>query len=68
MTKRMVGGLLILAAVSYLVDTILRITVPDVAADASTFIMVPEFIGEIALALWLVVRAGRMRFPDNADA
>lgn len=63
---KILGVLLVFAAVGYVLDTILKVLVPEFAATVAPVVMVPEFIGEMVFAVWLVIRAGRM--PDAASA
>jgi hypothetical protein len=53
---RFLGVLLGLAGASYIVNSIALIAVPSVASLLFPWILVPAFIGELALALWLLVK------------
>jgi len=58
---KLVGILLVIAGLGYAADSFILFLVPDYVATAALF----TFVGELVLALWLVIR-GRT-IPDTAD-
>jgi hypothetical protein len=53
---RVLGLLMIAAGLSYLVNSVALILAPEFAAAIFPAILLPAFIGESAVALWLVVK------------
>lgn len=53
---RVLGVLLAIAGLCYLTNAFLTFLVPAFAADLLPYILVPSFIGEASLSLWLLVR------------
>jgi hypothetical protein len=53
---RTVGILMAFAGACYLVNSFVRFLAPPVAASLFPGILIPPFVGELALALWLLVR------------
>jgi hypothetical protein len=52
---RLVGVLMILAGLCYLVNSFALFVAPAVAATLYPFILLPCFVGELAMALWLLL-------------
>jgi len=57
---KVLGALLLLAGASYLLDSILTILVTGYEGPVAVAVAVPEFIGEMALAVWLVIKGARV--------
>jgi len=53
---KLLGVLLLLAGASYLVNSFALILAPDIAAALFPAILVPAFVGELCLAVWLLVK------------
>lgn len=58
---KLVGILLVIAGLGYAADSFIGFLVPDYVATAALF----TFVGELVLALWLVIRGKTI--PDPAD-
>lgn len=58
---KVVGILLVIAGLGYAADSFILFLVPDYVAVAALF----TFVGELVLALWLVIRGKKI--PDTAD-
>jgi len=61
---KVIGILLILAAIAYVADSCLRILLSDYAqfeALFQTMFSLPEFIGELLLFVWIFFRGGKMK-------
>ncbi len=52
---RIIGGLITLAGLCYLINSFALFLAPDFAASLFPFILLPSFVGELCLALWLTV-------------
>lgn len=52
------GVLLVLAGVGYVVNTFSLILAPDLAARLFPWILLPAFVGELAMAIWLLWKGG----------
>jgi hypothetical protein len=53
---------LIIAGAMYMLDTVARYILPDYDAYASIFLLlvaIPSILGEMSLAIWLLLRGGR---------
>lgn len=53
---KLIGGLLMVAAVGYLLDFFTAFLAPAVQADITGIVLAPAVIGESALCLWLLAR------------
>lgn len=53
---RPVGWALVLAGVCYAANVVVRFVAPDVASQLFPWVMLPGFLSETALALWLTLR------------
>ena len=53
---KLLGLLLVLAGLGYLVNSFALILAPALAAQLSPAVLVPAFVGELALSLWLIVK------------
>jgi len=62
-TPKLLGVLLLVAGAAYVVANVGKILVPEFGATMDTVAAAPAAIGELAFALWLLVRAGRL--PDG---
>jgi uncharacterized membrane protein len=63
------GGLIVLAALGYLIESFTFFLVPEYEPIASTIVLVTAVVGEMVLALYLVVRGvkkGRPAGPEGA--
>ncbi len=59
---KLIGVFLIVAGVMYMIDTLAHFMLTDYKAYASVFlamVSVPSIIGEMALAIWLLLKGGR---------
>jgi hypothetical protein len=61
------GGLIVLAAVGYLTESFTFLLVPAYEPIASTIVLVTAVVGEMALALYLVVRGVRTQPPATSE-
>lgn len=62
---RVLGGLLVVAAVGYLADTLARTLLADYAAFEGVFtavVFTPAFVAELSFCLWLLVKG--VRIPE----
>ena len=57
---RILGGLLIVASFSYLIDSLGIILLPNYPEIITTVLAAPMFIGEVAIIVWLVLKAGKI--------
>jgi hypothetical protein len=55
------GALLILAGLCYIVNTFAQILSPGAAAAMFPIILLPAFIGELAVCLWLLIKGVNVR-------
>lgn len=62
------GGLIVLAAFGYLTESFTFFLVPAYASIASTIVVVTAVIGEMALALYLVVKGVKSQPPATSEA
>jgi hypothetical protein len=62
------GILVVLAAFGYLTESFTFLLVPAYESFASTVVLVTAVVGEIALALYLVVRGVRPQQPTTPEA
>ncbi|MQA79144.1 MAG: DUF4386 family protein [Streptosporangiales bacterium] len=58
---RLIGVLMIAAGVCYFVNSLASILAPSVSNVLFPWILLPPFVGELSLALWLVVKGVRVR-------
>ncbi len=56
---KILGVLLVAAFLSYLIDSIAVLFLPIYPAIIDQVLMVPEFIGELAIVVWLAFRGGK---------
>lgn len=56
---RVLGALLVAAGAAYLVNSVALLLAPALAARLFPAVLVPAFVGELAFALWLTLRARR---------
>lgn len=61
---RFLGVLLFIASAGYLIASIGKILIPSAAGTLDAVVAAPVAIGELAFAVWLLVRAARL--PDAA--
>ncbi len=52
---RFIGGLITLAGICYLINSFAMFLSPEFAQSLFPFILLPSFVGELCLALWLTV-------------
>ena len=62
------GGLVALAAVGYLTESFTFFLLPTYEPIASTIVLVTAVVGEIVLALYLVVKGVRVEQPTTPEA
>lgn len=66
---RLLGVLMQIAGLSYLVNSFAQILAPGVAAMLLPAILLPAFIGETSLCLWLIVKGVNVpKWQDKANA
>ena len=53
---RFLGGVLAVAGIFYIANTMIRVVAPDLAGPLYPWILLPGFLGETTLALWLLIR------------
>lgn len=53
---RILGGLMVLAGVCYLINSFVHFLAPHLSGYLLSYILLPCFIGELALCLWLMVK------------
>lgn len=61
---RLIALFLVIAGIMYAVDTCAHFLLPDYASYADIFLMlvaIPSIFGEMALAVWLLVKGGRQK-------
>jgi len=59
---KFLGGLLIIAAIAYLGDNLSKLLMPNYAEYKTVitiFVAIPSIIGELGLAIWLLVKGGK---------
>jgi len=61
---KLLGVLLLVAAVGYVVANLGKILVPELGGTLDAIAAGPAALGEIAFAVWLVARAGRLPAGD----
>jgi len=61
------GGLVVLAGVGYLTESSVFFLVPTYEPIASTIVLVTAVVGEMVLALYLVVRGVRTQPPATSE-
>jgi hypothetical protein len=73
----LLGTLLVVSGASYLVNSAALVTAPEVASALFPWVLLPAFVGELALALWLTVRGinlaawqnqAQLKFPHANSA
>lgn len=57
---RVLGAMLALAGLCYLLNSVALLLAPSLAAALFPAVLVPAFLGELALSLWLLVRGARV--------
>jgi hypothetical protein len=57
---RLIGGLMIAAGASYFVNSLAGMVSPMLAAMLLPWILLPSFVGEFSLGMWLLVKGVRM--------
>ena len=60
---RVLGGLLVVAGLAYLINSFALLLAPDVARLLFPAVLVPAFVGELLLALWLTAGKHRVVAP-----
>ncbi|NJN19301.1 MAG: DUF4386 domain-containing protein [Oscillochloris sp.] len=71
MIPRLLGGLLMLAATGYLVDSFAQVVLPNYSVYApilTNLVLLPAFTAELLLALWLLVKGVGGRQPQHVVA
>ena len=61
MFPRWLGGLLVVAAGAYLVDTFTRLAAPGLGATVSPYLIVVPTVAEVVMVLWLLIRGVRQQ-------
>ncbi len=62
------GGLIVIAALGYLIESFVFFLVPAYEPIASTIVVVTAVVGEVVLALYLVVKGVRVDRPATQEA
>jgi len=62
---RLIGILMQLAGVCYLVNSVALLLSPRLASQLFPTILIPSFVGELSLAIWLVVKGVRAEAWDR---
>ena len=65
---RILGVLLIIACFGYLVHSLTFLLFPHYEAIVSSYVAVPEAIGELSMVLWLLIKGGKDPQLDAAEA
>jgi hypothetical protein len=60
---RVIGAMMIVASVCYLVNSVALILSPALSNLRVPWILLPCFLGELSLALWLVVKGVKVEAP-----
>ena len=61
LVPRLIGLLMVLAGVCYAVNTLVLVLSPALSDRLNPAILLPPFVGELSLALWLLVKGVRPR-------
>ena len=61
---RSIGALLVIGAVGYLINSFTLLLEPALAARQLPWILLPAFVAELALAMWLLVKGVDLRSPS----
>ena len=61
---RVIGAMMMVAGVCYLVNSVALILSPGLSNLLVPWILLPCFLGELSLALWLVVKGVKMEEPQ----
>ena len=61
LVPRLIGLLMVLAGVCYAVNTLVLVLSPALSDRLNPVILLPPFVGELSLALWLLVKGVRPR-------
>jgi Domain of unknown function (DUF4386) len=64
---RVIGAMMILAGICYVVNTLALILSPALSDLLVPGILLPPFVGELSLALWLVVKGVKVEAPAFAE-
>lgn len=59
-----IGALMIAAGVCYFVNSLVFVLAPDASTRLVPWILLPAFVGELSLALWLAVKGARVDAPN----
>jgi hypothetical protein len=65
---KVLGALILVAGLSYLTNSFALLLVPSFAASIFPAILMPAFIGELALCLWLIVKGVNLERWQQAHA
>lgn len=63
LVPRVIGWLMVLAGVCYFVSSLSNVVAPSLAQLLSPWIIIPCFLGEASLALWLLIKGIRLNPP-----
>lgn len=55
LVPRVIGGLIMLGGAGYLVNTLALVLAPPVAGQLFPWVLLPAFVAEVSLAVWLLV-------------
>jgi Domain of unknown function (DUF4386) len=64
LVPRVLGALMVAAGACYAVNTLALVLSPDLSDQLVPWILLPPFLGELSLALWLVAKGVRVRAPE----
>lgn len=62
-----IGALMFAAGVCYFVNSVVYVLAPDVSTLLVPWILLPAFVGELSLALWLAAKGVRVAAPKTVD-
>jgi hypothetical protein len=68
LVPHVIGALMIAAGACYAVNTLALILSPDLSDQLVPWILLPPFLGELSLALWLVAKGVQVRVPEARSA
>ena len=64
-----IGYLMMVASAGYLIESVGSITAPQYADTYAMIVLVPAVLGELSVALWLLLKVGRQNpMPKGAAA
>ena len=61
---KVLGILMVIASISYLINSFVSILAPNLASYLGMFILLPALVAELSLALWLTIKGVNMKQYD----